>query len=99
GGRSVLRCVGKEWTRAGNRSRLPPHMGARAYGGAEHLASMVVETPPAYGRGEPRLLDRVRTAMRTRHMSRRTERRTSFGSGDTSCFATSVTPQRSEPRR
>jgi len=48
-------------------------MGARAYGGAEHSASMVVETPPAYGRGGPRLLDRVRTAVRTRHMSRRTE--------------------------
>src|SRR5262249_37772053 len=71
--RPPLLRVGKDWTRGGNRSSLPPRMGALAYGGAEHLASMVVETPPAYGRGERRLLDRVRTAVRTRHMSRRTE--------------------------
>ena len=34
---------------------------------------MVAGTPPAYAPGSPPLLDRVRTAMRTRHMSRRTE--------------------------
>jgi len=48
-------------------------MGALAYRDVEDSASMVAETPPAYAPGSPRLLDRVRTAMRTRHMSRRTE--------------------------
>jgi integron integrase len=48
-------------------------MGAPAYRGGEHLASTVAERPPSYGARSPRLLDRVRTALRTRHMSRRTE--------------------------
>jgi len=52
---------------------LPARLSALAYRGVEDLASMVAETPPACGTGSPRLLDRVRTAMRTRRMSRRTE--------------------------
>ncbi len=48
-------------------------MGALAYRGGEHRATTVAETPPAYGPRSPRLLDRVRKAIRMRHMSRRTE--------------------------
>lgn len=36
-------------------------------------APIVAETPPAYAVRQPKLLERVRTAIRTRHMSRRTE--------------------------
>jgi len=36
-------------------------------------ALVVAEQPPAYEPGQPRLLERVRTAIRTRHLSRRTE--------------------------
>jgi integron integrase len=36
-------------------------------------ALVVAEQPPAYAPAQPRLLDRVRTAIRTRHLSRRTE--------------------------
>jgi hypothetical protein len=56
-------------------------MGALAYRDVEDSASMVAETPPAYAPGSPRLLDRVRTAMRTRHMSRRTEQAYVFCTG------------------
>jgi integron integrase len=37
------------------------------------LATAVAEQPPAYESGQPRLLDRVRLALRTRNLSRRTE--------------------------
>lgn len=42
-------------------------------GPATAVAFAVAEQPPAYGPGQPRLLDRVRIALRTRHLSRRTE--------------------------
>jgi integron integrase len=48
-------------------------MGALAYRGDQDWPAVVAETPPAYGAGSPRLLDRVRSAMRVRHMSRRSE--------------------------
>src|SRR5262245_23189786 len=48
-------------------------MGVPAYCGGEHPATTVAETPPAYGPRSPRLLERVWTAMRLWHMSRRTE--------------------------
>jgi hypothetical protein len=41
---------------------------------ATAAAFAVAELPPAYGPGQPRLLDRVRIALRTRHLSSRTER-------------------------
>ena len=48
-------------------------MSALAYRGDRDWPAVVAEMPPAYGPRSPRLLDRVRTAMRMRHMSRRTE--------------------------
>jgi integrase len=48
-------------------------MGALAYLGAVDVVPVAAEEPPVYHPGSPRLLDRVRTAMRTRHMSGRTE--------------------------
>ncbi len=48
-------------------------MGALAYRDAVDVVAVVAETPPVYGAGPLKLLDRVRTAMRMRHMSRRTE--------------------------
>jgi integron integrase len=44
-----------------------------AYLGTGDIGSIASEAPPAYRPGSPRLLDRVRSAIRTRHMSRRTE--------------------------
>ena len=49
-------------------------MGAPAYlGVSEPSFAIVAEEPPAYRPGPPKLLDRVRTAIRTRHLSGRTE--------------------------
>jgi len=42
------------------------------YLGAVHVAPVAAEEPPVYG-GSPKLLDRVRTELRLRHMSSRTE--------------------------
>jgi site-specific recombinase XerD len=47
-------------------------MGALAYLGAVDVVPVAAEAPPIYRAGSPRLLDRVRTALRTRHMSGRT---------------------------
>jgi site-specific recombinase XerD len=49
-------------------------MGSLAYFGAVNVAPITAEEPPAYRAGSPKLLDRVRTAMRTRHLSGRTEK-------------------------
>lgn len=57
----------------GNRSSLPARMVALDCASAGGMAAIAVERPPAYRPGTPRLLDRVRTAMRKRHMSRRSE--------------------------
>jgi len=48
-------------------------MGALAYLGSAAGAPMVAEDTPPYCARPPKLLDRVRSALRTRHMSRRTE--------------------------
>jgi integron integrase len=48
-------------------------MGSRVYLGAVDIVSVAAEEPPVYRVGSPKLLDRVRTTMRTRHMSSRTE--------------------------
>jgi len=48
-------------------------MGALAYRVASELAPVVAEEPPTYSARPPKLLDRVRSALRTRHMSLRTE--------------------------
>ncbi len=48
-------------------------MGAIAYFGAVDVVPLAAEEPPVYRPGPPKLLDRVRSAMRTRHMSARTE--------------------------
>jgi integron integrase len=48
-------------------------MGALAFPGAVSAVPIVAEWPPGYRAGSPKLLDRVRTTMRTRHMSRRSE--------------------------
>lgn len=49
-------------------------MGALAFAAAgDGIGPFVAEEPPSYGSGSPKLLDRVRTAIRTRHLSRRTE--------------------------
>lgn len=48
-------------------------MRALAYAGAVEVGWVAAEEPPAYRSGSPKLLDRVRTALRTRHMSGRTE--------------------------
>jgi len=44
-----------------------------AYLVATDVVPVAAEEPPTYRAGPPKLLDRVRTAMRTRHMSLRTE--------------------------
>jgi integron integrase len=48
-------------------------MSALADAGALEVGWVAAEEPPAYRSGSPKLLDRVRTALRTRHMSGRTE--------------------------
>jgi integron integrase len=48
-------------------------MGALPYLGPVEVVPVAAEEPPLYRAGSPKLLDRVRTAMRTRHMSDRTE--------------------------
>jgi hypothetical protein len=48
-------------------------MGSLAYLGAADIVPLAAEEPPVYRAGSPKLLDRVRTAMRTRRMSGRTE--------------------------
>jgi site-specific recombinase XerD len=47
-------------------------MGGLAYAAVD-VVPVVAEEPPVYRTESPKLLDRVRTAMRTRHMSGRTE--------------------------
>jgi hypothetical protein len=48
-------------------------MGSLAYLGAVGVVPVAAEGRPIYRTGSPKLLDRVRAAMRTRHMSGRTE--------------------------
>jgi site-specific recombinase XerD len=48
-------------------------MGSLAYLGAADIVPLAAEEPHVYRAGSPKLLDRVRTAMRTRRMSGRTE--------------------------
>ena len=57
------------------------------------LLAVVREAQHPYGQG-PRLLDRVRERIRTRHYSRRTEKAYIAGSAATSCFTAGGIPGR-----
>ena len=67
------RAVARRAPRLGDESALAVRAVVLDTGAVESTWGVAESAPPYGTRGQPRLLDRVRIALRTRHMSRRTE--------------------------